>query len=83
MKERRYSTEKSVVPYQNDIKRNYELLEWFEAAKQERLLRRQEFVPKSVPFSFGPKRSKCEAGALTTELTAPVRAYSTTNSLIV
>jgi len=58
------------LPEPFDAKKAYELLEWFERAKQEHLLRHPNFVPKRHPFSFGRRPSKCEAGALTTELTA-------------
>ena len=61
-----------------DAAKAYELLEWFERAKQEHLLRQQVFVPKRRLFSFGRRPSKCEAGALTTELTAQNRAYFNT-----
>jgi hypothetical protein len=61
--------------YPNGTKRAMELLEWFEREKQERLLRRVNSVPKASMFSFGKRLNKCEASALTTELTAPNRAY--------
>jgi hypothetical protein len=56
--------------HQFDIRRAMELLEWFEHEKQEHLLRRGHFVPNSETASFGKRAGKCEASALTAELTA-------------